>query len=59
MDALYRSLIVSETQKGSIAVIVDPIDPSAISFYSNYGFIALLESNRMFLPMATIKDLFS
>jgi hypothetical protein len=58
MDALFRSFMVSESQQGSIAVIVDPIDEQATSFYKKYDFIALSDSKRMFLPMATIKELF-
>jgi len=58
LDALNRSLSVSENL-GSIAVIVDPIDVQAQSFYAQYGFILLPTSGKMFLPMKTIKDLFS
>ena len=43
---------------GSIAVVVDPINKIAISFYKKYGFINLPDSKRMFLPMQTIKQLF-
>jgi ribosomal protein S18 acetylase RimI-like enzyme len=58
MDALHRSFMVSESQQGSIAVIVDPIDDEATRFYKKYDFIALSESKRLFLPMATINELF-
>jgi len=40
-----------------MAVIVDPISDSARSFYNKYGFIALKDSSKMFLPMNTIKKL--
>ena len=57
MDALYRS-DTSSAQVGSIAVVVDAINESAIGFYARYGFIAFSESNRLFLPMQTIAQLF-
>ena len=55
-DALKRCYALSE-QIGSMAVVVDPLDAEAVSFYEQYGFIAL-ESGRMFLPMKTIAELF-
>jgi len=57
IDALKRSYEVSKVI-GSMAVIVDPIDANAIKFYSKYGFIALPDSGKMFLPMKTIEKLF-
>lgn len=47
MDALQRSLDVS-TQVGSMAVIVDPIDEDAVTFYKKFGFISLPDSGKMF-----------
>ena len=58
LDALKKSFEVSQTSIGSMAVIVDPIDDSARKFYSNYGFILLPDSEKMFLPMKTIADMF-
>jgi GNAT superfamily N-acetyltransferase len=58
LDALRRSYDTSDSI-ASMAVIVDPIDLEATGFYSKYGFILLPDSGRMFLPMATIKSLFS
>ncbi len=58
MDALKESYIVSKNTIGSIAVIVDPIDEDAISFYRSYDFILLPNSGKMFLPMNTISKLF-
>jgi GNAT superfamily N-acetyltransferase len=58
MDALKRSYDVSIKSIGSMAVIVDPIDNNAISFYKKYGFIELPDSGKMFLPMTTISKLF-
>jgi len=57
LDALKRSYDTS-SNIGSMAVIVDPIDQEATDFYSKYGFILLPDSGRMFLPMATIEQLF-
>ena len=58
IDALRRSLEISE-KIGSFAVIVDPIDLDAEKFYEKFGFIKLSDSGKMFLPMNTIKSLFS
>lgn len=57
IDALKRSFELSVTI-GSIAVVVDPIDDSAIRFYQKFGFIPLPYSGKMFLPMKTIQQLF-
>jgi hypothetical protein len=58
LDALYRCYI-SSLQIGSMAVVVDPIDDNAISFYQQYDFIMLPDSRRMFLSMDTVKSLFN
>jgi GNAT superfamily N-acetyltransferase len=58
IDALKRCYDVSNKSIGSMAVIVDPLDEQAISFYKKYGFIELPDSGRMFLPMKTISELF-
>lgn len=55
MDALKRSLELSKTI-GSFAVIVDPIDNSARTFYEKYGFISLIDSKKIFIPMNTIQQ---
>lgn len=57
IDALKRSLEVSKVI-GSMAVIVDPIDKNAIKFYDKFGFILLPDSEKMFLPMKTVEQLF-
>lgn len=57
VDALKRSYLLSK-DIGSFAVIVDPLDTEAKSFYSKYGFIELPDSGKMFLPMKTINQLF-
>ncbi len=57
MDALERCLALS-SQLGTLAVIVDPIDDKAVSFYHKYGFISLNDSEKMFIPMSTIRQLY-
>ena len=57
IDALKRSYEVSKVI-GSMAIIVDPIDEDAIGFYSKFGFITLPDSEKMFLSMKTIEQLF-
>lgn len=56
LDALHRCLTISESL-GTIAVVVDPIDEKAQKFYTKYGFILLPSSEKMFLPIKTIKGL--
>ena len=59
MDALHRSFNAT-SQIASYAVVVDAKDENAIAFYKKYGFQRLQDyPNRMFLPMNTIKKLFS
>ena len=58
MDALYRSLENTKVV-ASVAVVVDAKDQVARNFYVRYGFIQFPESsNRLFLPMKTIAQLF-
>ncbi len=57
IDALKRSLRVSESELGSVAVITDPLDAQAESYYSHFGFIKIPDSGKMFLDMNTIKQL--
>lgn len=58
IDALKRSYEVSKNSIASMAVIVDPIDEKAITFYKKYGFIQLPDSRKMFIAMKTIEMLF-
>ena len=58
LDALKRSFDISSESIGSMAVVVDPLDDDAISFYGKYGFILLPDSGKMFISMNTIKKLF-
>jgi predicted GNAT family N-acyltransferase len=54
--ALKKCLDLSN-QLGILAVVVDPIDSKAVSFYKSYGFIELPTSNKMFLSMKTIEQM--
>ena len=58
IDALRMSYETSSSI-GSFAVVVDPLDTEAEKFYAKFGFIALPDSGKMFLPMRTIKELFT
>ncbi len=57
IDALHRAYAISE-QVGSAAVIVDALNSKAEAFYQQYGFIALPDRGRLFLPMKSVKTLF-
>ena len=57
IDALKRSYEISE-KIGSFAVVVDPIDNEAESFYKKYDFIKLPDSEKMFIATRTLKELF-
>jgi len=57
IDALKRIVEISALV-GNHAVIVDPINDIATNFYAKLGFVPLKTSNRMFLPLKTIIDLF-
>lgn len=58
IDALHRALQVSR-DVGSVAVIVDAKDDSAVGFYRRYGFVSFPDQpNRLFLPMVVIEKLF-
>ena len=56
LDALKRSYDLSK-MIGSCAVIVDPLDKEAESFYLKYGFIWLPDGKQLFLSMAEIQQL--
>ncbi len=57
IDALRRSYEVSK-EIGSFAVVVDPIDRKAELFYERYDFIKLPDSEKMFIAIKTLKELF-
>ncbi len=56
LHALNKCHDLTESM-GILAVVVDPIDEKAATFYSKYGFILLPTSGKMFLPMKTIAAL--
>ncbi len=58
IDALKRSYETSVASVASMAIVVDPVDDAAKSFYSKYGFISLPGSGKMFIAMATVVQLF-
>jgi GNAT superfamily N-acetyltransferase len=57
IDALKRSYEISQ-EIGSFAVIVDPIDKEAEKFYKKYDFIKLPDSEKMFIAIKTLQELF-
>lgn len=57
IDALKRSHEIAK-EVGSFAVIVDPIDKEAELFYEKYDFIKLPDSEKMFIAIQTLKELF-
>jgi len=58
MDALYR-ICRHGRELVSAGAVVDAIDAAAATFYEKYGFLKLPKApNRLFLPMATIEELF-
>lgn len=54
VEALGEILKVAEAL-GIAGVFVDPIDESAVNYYEKFAFIKLNSSDRMFLPIATIR----
>lgn len=57
MDALRRCTKQAE-EMGACAVFVDPIDESAHSFYLKFGFHALPNQSKLFIPIKTLQLLF-
>jgi GNAT superfamily N-acetyltransferase len=55
IDALKNCISISETL-GILAVVVDPIDTSAIKFYKKYGFILIPSNNKMFISIKTLQS---
>jgi predicted GNAT family N-acyltransferase len=56
MSALYRSL---NNEIAAMAMVVSAINDQAMNFYKKYHFIPFDDySNRLFLPMLTIKQIF-
>lgn len=59
IDALKRSYDISISSIRSMAVMVEPIDEEAISFYKKYDFIHLPDSGKMFISMDATVFLFT
>ena len=59
LDALKRSYDLSLTDVGAAAIVVDPLDKDAVAFYAQYGFVMLPDRGRMFIPMKTVKSLYT
>jgi hypothetical protein len=57
LDALVKSYNISK-RLGSFAVVVEPIDEAAESFYSKFGFILLPDNRKMILATETIGRLY-
>lgn len=55
-DAMKRSFQIAEQHIASKAVIVDPIDETAVSFYAKYGFTTIPDTGRMFMTMNKIRE---
>ena len=58
IDSLKRAYDVSRTI-ASFAVVVDSIDQAAKEFYKKYEFHELMDTDRLYLPMKTIRSLVS
>lgn len=58
IEALKKSITVAKQHIGAVAVIVDPIDEEAISYYKKYGFTLLTDSGRMFMSIRKIEEAF-
>lgn len=54
IEALNQCVELSE-KVGTLAVMVDPIDKNAESFYERYNFTKLPDSGKMFIPIKTIR----
>jgi GNAT superfamily N-acetyltransferase len=58
MDALKHCTKQAE-EMGACAVFVDPIDERARHFYLNFGFRALPQQPKLFIPIKTLQALFN
>jgi hypothetical protein len=58
VEALKKSMKVGKDHVGAVAVILDPIDDDATSYYKKYGFIILPDSRRMFMSIKKIEEAF-
>jgi GNAT superfamily N-acetyltransferase len=58
MDAMKRAYLASVESVASMAIVVDPLDQDAVSFYAKYGFVLLPDSGKMFMPMRALDSIF-
>lgn len=56
-DGVKRSFASADTV-GSSMLVVDALNDAAVAFYLKHGFIRLLDTQRLILPMRTIAKLF-
>ena len=57
LDAIRRVIRASATIAVH-AIVVDPMNDRAVSFYARYGFLAFASAQRrLFLPLATVEKL--
>jgi predicted N-acetyltransferase YhbS len=57
MDALARCARAAN-EIGGVAIVVDTLDRSIVAWYERLGFVLFEpESLRMFMPVATIRDM--
>lgn len=55
LDALVKCLDTARKSIGARAVVVDPIDEEAESFYQKYGFTLIPDSGKMFITINEIE----
>lgn len=58
LDALIKCMTTAKESIGARAVIVDPLDEEAISFYKKYGFTLIPDTRKMFMTIKEIEDSF-
>ena len=59
LDALLKSMKTAKETIGARAVVVDPIDHEAVTFYEKYGFKMIPDSGKMFITIKEIEDSFN
>lgn len=54
-----KELYLATSSVQAVAIVVDPIDDGADSFYRKYGFLDLNDGkSRLFIPMGTVASVF-
>ena len=59
MDALHRSYVTSTVSVASMGIVLDPMNKRVKQIYADLGFVELVDSDKMFISMKTIKTLFA